>query len=279
MPQTIHNNRSALCVAHALGKATDHRRVENDGVLKSIADAIHAYIDADMLYLSVHEGEIDEASSACVVIGPWDIDQSRTFLDQSKWSAEDRVIAKQLAQQEQGRLYRRSDLIDEALFRNSRLYKEFHEPMNIGDASIAYRRSPQGPALVLAVGVTPTGTTLDEGVSERVNEVLPAVFATFDQAWKPVPQWARAMKPQAKRILQFVIDGLDDEQIAARTGLTYHSVRAHLKRLFREAQVRSRLHLMQAYLEGKNSETLDREVAELVAHRDANGTRVPAHSA
>ena len=103
---------------------------------------------------------------------------------------------------------------------------------------------------------------------DRTRTVLPYVFRAYDAAWKPVPEWARDLRPQASRILQHIIDGLDDEHIAAHTGLTYHSVRAHLKRLFRLAAVRSRLHLTQAYLHGMSSEDLDREVEEINRRRE-----------
>lgn len=56
----------------------------------------------------------------------------------------------------------------------------------------------------------------------------------------------RGLKPLSRGILEQLLEGLDDDQIADRMRLSYHSVRAHLKRLFRDAGVRSRLHLMQA---------------------------------
>lgn len=257
-------------VIFQLGSITEHRRVHNRGILREIAEAIHEYIGSDMLYLASHEGRIAEGASDCAVIGPWEQDQTERFLDLTKWAAEDRVIALQMTDHEPDTMHRRAELIDESLFRDSDLYKEFHEPMSIGDSACSYHVSPEGTTLFLCAGAISSEEPLPSEVIERAETVLPYVFRAYDAAWKPVPEWARDLRPQAMRILQHVIDGLDDEHIAAHTGLTYHSVRAHLKRLFRLAQVRSRLHLTQAYLQGMSSEDLDREVEDINRRREEN---------
>lgn len=258
-----------------LGSITRHRRVENDGILSGLAEIANQYIGADIVYLSVQEASVSGKATHCVVLGPWEIDQSSTFLDQSRWSAEDRVVALQLETRPADTLHRKGDLIDEALFRDSRLYKEFHKPMNMGDMAAAHHSGEGKPTVVFSISTATDQGLLDEGIIERAEAILPALFRAFDEAWKPVPAWVETLKPQAKRILQHVLDGHDDEQIAAATGLTYHSVRAHLKRLFRVAEVRSRLHLMQAYLAGETSESLDRKVADAVKRRETNGSATP----
>jgi len=251
-----------------LGKLTQHRRVLNEGVLRDLAGAIHSYIGADMTYIAAHEGPITEGATDCAVIGPWETDQSERFLDLSRWAAEDRVVALQLDDHAPDTFHKRSDLIDEELFRDSALFKEFHAPMSLGDASMAYHESPEGTKMVVAIGAVSTREPLDPEAVERAEAVFPYLTRAFDEAWKPVPGWAHELRPQARRILQHIIDGLDDEHIAAHTGLTYHSVRAHLKRLFRVAQVRSRLHLMQAYLHGVTSEDLDEQVERINRKRE-----------
>jgi len=257
-----------------LGRLTQHRRIENDGVLKCMAKTVFDYIGIDMLYLSVHNGRLAENASNCAVLGPWDTDQSNLFLNQSRWSTEDRVLALRLETSLEGELHRRRDLMDEDLFRNSRLFKEFHRPLNLGDHAIAYHRSPQGPAVILVLNTVPADSLIADELCERATRILPALFCAFDHAWKPAPTWTSKLKPQAKRILQHVVNGYDDEQIAAFTGLTYHSVRAHLKRLFKAAEVRSRLHLTQAYFTGQTSESLDRQVEQTKQERESTSASI-----
>jgi len=255
-----------------LGSITRHRRVENEGVLASIAEIAKDFIGADVVFLCLHADRISESASHCAVHGPWDVDHSCSFVDQTKWSSEDRGIEHELENKASDTLYRRSELIEEARFRDSRQYKDFHAPMNLGDMAVAYHTKPGGPSLVFAIMQADADSTIDDEMFARAQKILPIVFKAFDEAWNPVPAWVDSLKPQAKRILQHVLDGHDDEQIAARTGQTYHSVRAHLKRLFRVAEVRSRLHLMQAYLTGKNSDSLDKQISELLHHRKNTGT-------
>ena len=87
---------------------------------------------------------------------------------------------------------------------------------------------------------------LDDDRSERLARALvPAFVDCVQHSWKPEPDWVRELKPPARRVLELVLLGYDDRQVAEQSGMTYHAVRAHLKRLFKTANVRSRLHLMQ----------------------------------
>ncbi len=257
-----------------LGTITRHRRVENNGILANIAEIANDYIGADITSLCVYPGRISESACSCAVRGPWEVDHSNSFLDQTKWSAEDHVTALQLETRPADTLYRRSELIDQAIFRDTRQYKDFDKPLNLGEHASAYhtRNTPNGgPTIVFSITQADASSAISNEIFARAQQILPSIFQAFDEAWIPVPEWVGTLKPQAKRILQYVLDGHDDEQIVARTGQSYHSVRAHLKRLFRVAQVRSRLHLMQAYLDGETSDSLDQQIAEIVLRRKNNG--------
>lgn len=105
-----------------------------------------------------------------------------------------------------------------------------------------------GAVLVVFVGRGGAcGECGDEGaLAAEATRLACFVGDCFGRAWVEPPAWLDEVKPTSRAVLDGVLEGLDDEQIAERSGLTYHSVRAHLKRLFRAAGVRSRLHLMQA---------------------------------
>jgi DNA-binding CsgD family transcriptional regulator len=179
------------------------------------------------------------------VVGPWAEDDEPASSSAGLVGG-DRVLAMRLVNLEPNRVYTRSEALCDD---DTRGADGLTEAERATEAVARFCRS-DGAELVLGLrSVTPLGA-LPETALARAREIGPYIAECWATGWKSEPEWVRTLKPSARRVLQLVLDGLDDDQIAEDTGLTYHSVRAHLKRLFKEAGVRSRLHLMQAYRSG-----------------------------
>lgn len=111
--------------------------------------------------------------------------------------------------------------------------------------ALAVFRRPDGIALAIAIA-SDGSNSLTRDQLMRASALAPLVANCWSRAWVREPEWLRELSMPSRRVLRLVLEGLDDEQIADQTEMTYHAVRAHLKRIFRNADVRSRLHLMQA---------------------------------
>lgn len=230
-----------------LGRASSDASLCNQSLLREIADVAAAFIGCETVCVVVHEGGLTQPAAACYARGPWSVAEMDRFLERFRWSARDRVLARKLSDRAPNRMYRRAELVDDAEYHESRVYAEFERPMSLGDAAVGVFEGGEGDALVLSIGRLEGHGPLSDEHLRRAHALAPFISDCWTHGWKREPRWVTDLKSNSREVLQLVLEGLDDDQIADETGLTYHSVRAHLKRLFKEAGVRSRLHLMQAY--------------------------------
>lgn len=238
---------------YRLGQIAGNPPACNAALMQKVADAAVAALGVDFVSLAVFEKGLDRPASGVQVSGPWPVEAGHRLAEVTRWDMKDRLIALRLADLERNRMYRRSDLLDEKQFRTSRLYAEVMAPMRLcGEQVVGVFRRADGCDLMISFQQMSESKPLPADFMIRAQAIAQFVAQCWAAAWRPEPIWMRTLKPQSRRVLDDVLGGYDDDQIAERTGLTYHSVRAHLKRLFRDANVRSRLHLMQS-LRGERS--------------------------
>jgi DNA-binding CsgD family transcriptional regulator len=218
----------------------------NHELLRSMAEIAAEVIGIEVTGLGVFEQGIMRPATACHVVGPWSADAAESLVNPSRWSENERVLAMKLTSIEPNRVYRRAELLQAAAAANG-IAVELPTPMLVADEALGLFRRTDGAELLLALASLDSGAALPELALEKARAIAPFLASCWASAWKVEPAWARQLRPSSRSVLDLVISGLDDDQIADRTGLTYHSVRAHLKRLFKDAGVRSRLHLMQEY--------------------------------
>ena len=242
---------------YRFGQISAAMTTRSDLLLRHVVEVAADVIDVDVVGAAVYETGIEGAASSACVIGPWTRDESQRFIEQSRWSLEDRILASKLAGRPRGTMYQRNELIEDEDFTTSRLYNDFQKPMGLGDQALGLYRRSDGCELLIGVNLL-GGKRITKRIMEQCHAVAPYMAQAWARGWRREPTWMSELKPQARRVLDHVLEGYDDDQIAERTGLTYHSVRAHLKRLFREAGVRSRLHLMQAC---RSMEVVEEQVA------------------
>ncbi len=260
---------------YRLGQISSDETLTNDALLERLVDLLSEALEVDIVAMGVFEEGLDASSSACVVRGPWTGSQPTQASDNVFWAIEDRSVAQRLAQLKRGRLHHNPGIAEDA---------EAEEQKTVSssdDTAIALFKRSDGIELVIGINAAPGSGEINRAVLQKAGALVPFVARCWADCWKIEPAWMAAFKPQAKGILALVLQGLDDDQIAEKTGLSYHSVRAHLKRMFREADVRSRLHLMQAcreisrggvIIEGRELETELADPPEIEVAVRANGS-------
>lgn len=230
-----------------LGQVAHHPGMTNKRLLRRVSRTIARYAQIEVVGVAVHERGMASEASMTHIVGPWSDEQSGAFGDWSRWLAEDASVAQGLMSAKRNRVHRLSDVLGEAAFKSSKLYSEFMEPLNVIDQAFGiYRRADGSELMLAAMALENTGALTNQKL-RLFTALAPYAARAWASAWRYEPAWAMKLKPTSARVLECVMDGLDDDQIGDRLGITYHAVRAHMKRLFREAGVRSRLHLMQEY--------------------------------
>ena len=214
-------------VVFALGQLGTNQ-ASNGAVLEQIGWLLARGVGAEATSVSVHEQGFEAPASAWVVLGPWPRHEARRMVEPPM---------SHLANVERGRLHRLGEITEDR-----------HESLNIADHALIVVRRGDATELLLTISAL-GGRKLSDEQLQRFAQLTQFAARAWVVAWRREPEWAVELKPPCRSVLEMVIEGLDDDQIASRTGLSYHAVRAHLKRLFRAAGVRSRLHLMQAYRE------------------------------
>lgn len=226
-----------------LGQLSADRSLTNSSLLKRLADICTDSLDVGVVVLAVFDRGVESASAACHVKGPWSEDQRDRFLEQTRWQFDERAMALRLSGLRRGRLYHRPDLIAE---RDPRAFEELPQPKGMADQAVALYRRSDGVEMLLAFHSVEGAGTFQRTTLAKAGALAPFIAQCWAGSWRLEPAWMKDLRPLSRGILEQLLEGFDDDQIADRTGLSYHSVRAHLKRLFRDAGVRSRLHLMQA---------------------------------
>lgn len=214
-------------VVFALGQLGTPQ-ASNGAILEQVGWLLARGVGAEATSVSVHEQGFEAPAAAWVVLGPWPRHEARRLSEPP---------LTHLANVERGRLHRLAEVTEVR-----------HQSLNISDHALIVVRRADATELLLTISAL-GGRRLREDQLERFAQLAQFAARAWSSAWRREPEWAVELKAPCRSVLEMVVDGLDDDQIANKTGLSYHAVRAHLKRLFRAAGVRSRLHLMQAYRE------------------------------
>lgn len=232
--------------AYRLGALSATGGVRRKRFFHGVAETLAQATGVEAAGVTAFPRSIMAPATAVGVSGPWTEHEHKAFLEQSRWAPAERIIHSRLMRTP-GPLFRHtSELMDASEFFGSRLFNEFQKPRGIGDQAQMCLEAPDGAHLYVAI----CRVDSDQPISSNSMEIAQRLATLIQRCWNAahggMPGWVRELSPRRRRVLELVADGLDDHQIAAELGVKYHTVRAHLKDLFREANVRSRLHLIQA---------------------------------
>lgn len=242
------DNTKLAQAVYQLGQVSANPPACNAALLQKLIDIAASALGVDFASIAVFEHGVERVACNVQVSGPWPVEACSRINDVTRWDIKDRPVAASLAGLDRNQMYRRTEIIDEKTFKSCRLYNEVLTPMRLtSDSVVGVFHRADGAELMLTFQAMDDKASVPEDLFRRAQAVASFVAQCWASAWRAEPGWMKALKPQSRRVLDDVLEGYDDDQIAERTGLTYHSVRAHLKRLFRDADVRSRLHLMQTF--------------------------------
>jgi len=227
-----------------LGRLSARPFVVNQDLLREITKLMAGVVRADIVGAAVWDNGHADRMTQCHLIGPGV--EPDTISEASNWDFGDETLIRHLAMQDRGVVCRRAALVSNDEFHGSPLYIEFQQPRGLGDQALCMFTRNDGADIVLSIHNLAKSGQITESALRALAEIAPIIANTWAAKWRAEPAWLVNLNAHGRSVLELVLMGLDDDQISQRTGLTYHSVRAHLKRLFRDAGVRSRLHLMQS---------------------------------
>ncbi|MEM9082010.1 MAG: helix-turn-helix transcriptional regulator [Planctomycetota bacterium] len=221
---------------YKLGELSASREVCNRTLMCKTARILLHACGLGGVGVAMFEGPLDgPASASCAAIDTaGEHTGSACVLEQDEWSIATPGLAMTLSSVSKGEFVFR-DEVDEkgdvwAAVEDGQLGRTMVGVFGVGGAK---------QLLIVASGIE------DERSETLLRAIVSSVSQCCESDWKKEPAWMADLRPASRQVLELVLRGYDDDQVSELSGLTYHSVRAHLKRLFRAAGVRSRLHLMQ----------------------------------
>jgi len=226
------------------GSISGDPTLTNDCLLRRMTTVIAKGAGVEAAAIAVFENGLEQAASLVRSVGHWpDAEADRAGDDHDPDASERSVVSlvRQLARER----FTAGEFVGEGQLRCERLYSEFHRPMRLVDHALAVFRRDDGAECVIVLRSAPNADPLGRDTLAVGAVLTTAAAQCWASAWRREPAWMATLSASSRRVLENLLEGCDDDQIAERTGLTYHSVRAHLKRIFRDAGVRSRLHLIQ----------------------------------
>ncbi|MFM9957423.1 MAG: hypothetical protein ACKVZJ_05075 [Phycisphaerales bacterium] len=275
-------NAKVVQAIYRLGQVSSNPPACGGNLLRSLIDIAAEALGMDYVSAAVFERGVEGPATAVQVSGAWPAEACQRINDVTRWDIKERPLALKLAALDRNMVFRRSDLIEERAFKSSRLFIEVLTPMRLtGDCLVALFHRADGTELMLTFQRLDEKAAVPEDVVRKAQAVAAFIAQCWASSWRAEPGWMKALKPQSRRVLDDVLAGFDDDQIAERTGLTYHSVRAHLKRLFRDADVRSRLHLMQQFRSERGTAPIEalRVAGPVIATTGKSGAMLAHHTA
>jgi DNA-binding CsgD family transcriptional regulator len=262
-----HKEDQAVADAHYdLGEIMNKTRYRSDELMRGMASVLRRATGVDAAGVMTFDGSLTKAASNVAIAGPWTEHEQEAFREQSQWSLDERVLIDRL-RHSPAPIFRRTDeIMPIAEFHLSRLYNEFQRPRGLGDQATMLIEGPNGSHLVSAISRVDSDEPLSDSSVNIAQRLAPYMLRCWAGVSLAGPDWVRRLSPRRRRVFELVAQGLDDHQISSEMGVRYHTVRAHLKDLFRVAGVRSRLHLIQAAMsDGIETGSIECEPVEALA--------------
>jgi DNA-binding CsgD family transcriptional regulator len=136
----------------------------------------------------------------------------------------------------------RTELVGDRDRQRSRSLNQYFAPAHLDGGRYAARRagagSVDGGVLVRARG--------ERRLSDEDRALVELFFEGLAPLWHPVapPPWIQKLPPRLKRVLDLLLQGLSEKEVADRAGLTRATAHQYVVELYRRAKVTSRAQLM-----------------------------------
>jgi DNA-binding CsgD family transcriptional regulator len=143
----------------------------------------------------------------------------------------------------------RSDILTDTEWYGSPYFQHYHRPS--GADAIMYCILPlpvgrmAGLTLTRAAGAADFAPRNRAYLAEVLGRIAPLVGGPVARFTEPAPS---ALPPRVRQVLRCLLEGDSDKQIAARLGLSQHTVNEYVKRVFRHFGVYSRPELLARWI-------------------------------
>jgi DNA-binding CsgD family transcriptional regulator len=142
---------------------------------------------------------------------------------------------------------RRSELVNDKLWYASPYYVELREPLGFDDTLYAKITVP-GKIIALAL-LRPAG---DEPFTERQSQLVDLCLSQMSWPFQPddkaVDPRLASLQPRLRKVMQHLLDGDGEKQVAAKLGLSRHTVHEYVKMIYQQLGVSSRSELLSQWV-------------------------------
>src|SRR2546421_8474080 len=142
---------------------------------------------------------------------------------------------------------RRSELVNDKTWHFSPYYTELREPLGLDDTLYAKITVP-GKVISLALLRSIGEEAFTERQSQLVDLCLSQMTWPFQPDDKPVDPRLASLQPRLRKVMQHLLDGDGEKQVAAKLGLSRHTVHEYVKMLYQQLGVSSRSELLSQWV-------------------------------
>jgi DNA-binding CsgD family transcriptional regulator len=142
---------------------------------------------------------------------------------------------------------RRSELVNDKLWYASPYYLELREPLGLDDTLYAKISIP-GKVISLALLRAPKDEPFTERQSQLVDLCVSQMSWPFQPDDKPVDPRLASLQPRLRKVMQHLLDGDGEKQVAAKLGLSRHTVHEYVKMIYQQLGVSSRSELLSQWV-------------------------------
>jgi DNA-binding CsgD family transcriptional regulator len=142
---------------------------------------------------------------------------------------------------------RRSELLDDAAWYSSEHYKSVRKPLGLDDTIYA-RISVPGKVIALSVFRAEGDVPFTERQSQLIDLCLSQMSWPFQPDDKQTDPRLAALQPRLRKVMQHLLDGDGEKQVAAKLNLSKHTVHEYVKMLYQQLGVSSRSELLSQWV-------------------------------
>lgn len=142
---------------------------------------------------------------------------------------------------------RRSELVDDSLWHGSPHYLKFRKALGLDDTMYA-RISVPGKVIALVLLRAEGEEPFTERQSQLVDLCLSQMSWPFQPDDKQTDPRLAALQPRLRRVMQHLLDGDGEKQVAAKLGLSKNTVHEYVKLIYQQLGVSSRSELLSQWV-------------------------------
>jgi DNA-binding CsgD family transcriptional regulator len=142
---------------------------------------------------------------------------------------------------------RRSELIDDKSWHASAHYTKFRKSLGLDDTMYA-RISVPGKVIALVLLRVEGDEPFTERQSQLVDLCLSQMSWPFQPDDKQTDPRLAALQPRLRRVMQHLLDGDGEKQVAAKLGLSKNTVHEYVKLIYQQLGVSSRSELLSQWV-------------------------------